>query len=150
LDRFGLCVEIETEQSREHRKEIARRALAFQTDPGEFRLRWQASQEALRAQIAGAQERLPIVIPSEELMGFAAEVAEEFKVDGHRAEIAMVKAALAAAAFRGEQEPAPHDLRDIIELSLRHRVRRLPFQEKALDIKTLDRLADAFVARRHL
>ncbi len=150
LDRFGLCVEIETEQSREHRKEIARRALAFQSDPGGLRLRWQASQETLRAQIAGAQEHLPILIPSEELMGFAAEVAEEMKVDGHRAEITMVKAALAASAFRGDREPAVDDLRDVIELSLRHRVKRLPFQEKVLDIKTLDRLADAFVARRHL
>jgi magnesium chelatase subunit I len=150
LDRFGLCVEIETEQFREQRKEIARRVLAFQTDPRGLRRRWQASQRVLRGQIAQAQELLPTLTPSEELMGFAAEVAEEMKVDGHRAEITIVKAALAAAAFRGEQEPVPSDLRDIMELSLRHRVKRLPFQEKSLDIKSLDRLADAFVARRHL
>lgn len=150
LDRFGLCVEIETEQSREHRKEIARRALAFQTDPRAFRLEWQASQEVLRAEIARARERLPTLTPSEELMDFAAEVAEAMKVDGHRAEITMVKGAVAAAAFRGEAEPTLEDLRDVMELSLRHRVKRLPFQEKALDAKTLDRLAGAFAQRRHL
>lgn len=150
LDRFGLCVEIETEQSREHRKEITRRALNFHTDPARFRTEWQASQEVLRREIAQARDLLPTLTPSDALMDFAAQVAEEMKVDGHRAEITMVKAAVAAAAFRGEQEPTPEDLRDIMDLSLRHRVKRLPFQEKALDAKTLDRLAGAFVQRRHL
>jgi len=150
LDRFGLCVEIETERSREHRKEIACRALAFQANAEAFRLRWQASQEALRAEIARARELLPTLIPSDELVSLVAEVAEEMKVDGHRAEIAMLKASLAAAAFRGQREPAPQDLRDIVELSLRHRVKRLPFQESALDAKTLDRLTGGFLERRHL
>lgn len=150
LDRFGLCVEIETEQSRERRQEIARRALTFQTDPEGFRQQWQAAQEVLQADIARAQELLPSLAPSEELLGFAAEIAEEMKVDGHRAEITMVKAGLAAAAFRAQHEPAPEDLRDIVELSLRHRVKRLPFQEKTLDAKTLDRLTGAFLERRHL
>jgi Mg-chelatase subunit ChlI len=150
LDRFGLCVEIETDQSREHRKEIAQRALTFQTDPEGFRLVWQASQEVLQAEIARAREVLPTLTPSDALLSFAAEVAEEMKVDGHRAEITMAKAALAAAAFRGAEAPTPADLRDLMDLSLRHRVKRLPFQEKAFDAKTLDRLAEAFADRRHL
>ncbi|MGH7351566.1 MAG: magnesium chelatase ATPase subunit I, partial [Candidatus Methylomirabilales bacterium] len=125
-------------------------AIAFQTDLERFRLEWQASQETLQPEIARAREALSTLTPSEELIGFAAEVAEEMKVDGHRAEITMVKAALAAAAFRGDLEPTPEDFRDIMELSLRHRVKRLPFQEKALDAKTLDRLAGEFVERRHL
>src|SRR5712692_9074923 len=149
LDRFGLCVEIQTERAKEHRKEIARRALAFQTDPEGFGLKWQAPQELLQAEIARARELLPALSPSEDLVGLAAEVAEETKVDGHRAEITMLKASLAAAALRGQREPAPEDLRDIIELSLCHRIKRLPFQETALDTKTLDRLAGAFLARRH-
>ena len=62
----------------------------------------------------------------------------------------MVKAALAAAAFRGQQEPAREDIRDIMEMSLRHRVKRLPFEEKALDARVLDRLAGTFSERRHL
>jgi magnesium chelatase subunit D len=150
LDRFGLCVDIQTEESRDHRKEIAGRALAFQTSPEEFRLHWQGAQRILQAEIARARELLSTLSPPEELMAFVAEVAEEMKVDGHRAEITMLKASLAAAALRGEPEPAPEELRDIIELSLRHRVKRLPFQDKALDAKALDRLAGAFLARRHL
>ncbi len=150
LDRFGLCVEIETDQSRERRKEIARRALAFQAAPVRFRLNWQASQEVLQAEIAGARELLATLTPSEELMSVVAEVAEEMKVDGHRAEITMVKASLAAAAIRGGQEPSRGDLRDIMELSLRHRVKRLPFQQRSLDDETLDRLVGAFTDRGHL
>jgi len=150
LDRFGLCVEVKTEQSREHRKEIARRALAFQADPDGFQLERQTSQEGLRAEIARAREFLSTLTPSEQLIDFAARVAEEMKVDGHRAEITMVKTALAAAAFRGRQEPAREDIRDIMEMSLRHRVKRLPFEEKALDLRALDRLAGTFSERRHL
>jgi len=150
LDRFGLCVEVRTEQSGEHRKEIARRALTFQRDPEGFQLERQGSQDALRANIARARALHPTLVPPEKLMDFAARVAEEMKVDGHRAEITMVKTALAAAALRGQQEPGPEDMRDIMEMSLRHRVKRLPFQEKALDAKALDRLAGTFSERRHL
>ncbi len=150
LDRFGLCVDVKTEQSREHRKEIARRVLAFQTDPEGFQLEGQASQETLRAEIARAREILPTLTPSDQLMDFAARVAEEMKVDGHRAEITMVKTALAAAALRGREEPAPPDIRDIMEMSLRHRIKRLPFEDKALDARALDRLAATFSERRHL
>jgi magnesium chelatase subunit I len=150
LDRFGLCVEVKTEQSREHRKEIARRALAFQSNPEGFQLERQTSQEGLLAEIARAREFLPTLTPSEQLIDLAARVAEEMKVDGHRAEITMVKTALAAAAFRGQPEPAREDIRDIMEMSLRHRVKRLPFEEKALDARALDRLAGTFVERRHL
>jgi magnesium chelatase subunit I len=150
LDRFGLCVDVKTEQSREHRKEIARRALAFQTNPDGFLPGQQAAQDVLRAEIARAREILPTLTPSEELIEFAARVAEEMKVDGHRAEITMVKTAMGAAAFRGRQDPAREDIRDIMEMSLRHRVKRLPFEEKAVDAKALDRLAGTFLERRHL
>lgn len=150
LDRFGLCVEVKTAQSREQRKEITRRALAFQADPEAFHLEHRASQAAFRDEIARARESLPPLTPSEELMEIAALVAEEIKVDGHRAEITMVKTALAAAAFRGRQEPAQEDVRDILEMSLRHRVKRLPFEERDVDAKALDRLAAKFAEARHL
>jgi Mg-chelatase subunit ChlI len=150
LDRFGLCVEVQTAQAWEQRKEITRRALAFQADPEAFNLEHESAQEALRADIARARESLPALTPSEHLLEIAARVAEEIKVDGHRAEITMVKTALAAAALRGWQEPAREDIRDIMEMSLRHRVRRLPFEEKAVDAKALDRLAGKFTEGRHL
>ncbi len=150
LDRFGLCVDVQTAQSWEQRKEITRRALAFQADQGAFGLEHESSQAALRADIARARESLPTLAPSEKLLEVAARVAEEIKVDGHRAEITMVKAGLAAAALRGWQEPAREDMRDIMEMSLRHRVRRLPFEEKGVDPATLDRLAAAFTEGRHL
>lgn len=150
LDRFGLCVEVMTAQSREHRKEITRRALTFKTDPEGFHLEHEAAQATFRAEILRARQYLPTLSPSEELIGIAARVAEEIKVDGHRAEITMVKTGLAAAALRGGQEPTREDLRGIMEMSLRHRVKRLPFEEKALDAKALDRLAATFAERGHL
>lgn len=150
LDRFGLCVDVQTAQSWEQRKEITRRALAFHADQGTFDLEHQGSQATLRADIARAREGLPSLVPSERLLEVAARVAEEIKVDGHRAEITMVKTALAAAALRGWQEPAREDVRDIMEMSLRHRVRRLPFEEKTVDGAALDRLAGVFTEGRHL
>jgi len=150
LDRFGLCVEVETARSWEQRKEITRRALTFQADPEGFNREHESSQAEFRADIARARESLPTLTPSEGLMEIAARVAEEVKVDGHRAEITMVKTALAAAAFRGQREPVREDVRDIMEMSLRHRVKRLPFEEKVLDAGALDRLARMFTEGRGL
>jgi magnesium chelatase subunit I len=79
-----------------------------------------------------------------------ARVAEQVGVDGHRAEIAMLKTAVAATALAGRSEPDLMELRDAMALALRHRVKRLPMEQASLDLAALDRFAGEFLARRHL
>ena len=116
LDRFGLMVEVHGEQEAEARKEVVRRRLAFE-------------QEALRRRIGSAQALLPQVSLPEPLFDTVARVCTALQVDGHRADITMLKTARALAALEGRTEAGMEELRRAAELALPHRLRRAPFEQ---------------------
>jgi magnesium chelatase subunit D len=69
-----------------------------------------------------------------------AELAVELDLDGHRADLVILRAAAALAAFDGRRAVTPADARRAAALALPHRLRRRPFdQHGAAD----DRLAEA-------
>jgi len=150
LDRFGLCVEVETARGREARRVVVDRALEFQREPEKFHRAWGEAQETLRTRVRQARDLLQITQLSPNLTDFVAGVAEQVGVDGHRAEIAMVKTAMAATALAGRAEPGPVELRGAMTMALRHRVKRLPMEQVTLDLGALDRFVGEFEARRHL
>ena len=150
LDRFGLCAEVTAEKGAAERKEIVRRSLAFQRDPAAFCAEWEREQQELRDRIEVARKALPSLTASEALLETAAHVAIEMKVDGHRAEITLIKTALASAAFHGRSEPSRDDLRDAMALALRHRTKRMPLQTTKLDASLIDRLVGTYHERGHL
>ena len=129
LDRFGLMVEVHGEPEAEARKEVVRRRLAFETDPAAFCAFYEPEQEKLRRRIAAAQNRLSQVALPEALFDTVACVCTTLQVDGHRADITMLKTARALAALDGRQEAAEGDLRQAAELALPHRLRRAPFEQ---------------------
>ena len=51
------------------------------------------------------------------------------QVDGHRADITMLKTARALAALEGRTEAGMEELRRAAELALPHRLRRAPFEQ---------------------
>lgn len=69
-------------------------------------------------------------------MDLALQLALEARVHGHRADIAMLKAATALAALHDQDEVGRGDVLEAARLALPHRVRTLPmdapeaFQEK--------------------
>ena len=150
LDRFGLCAEVSAEGPAEGRAEIIRRAIAFQRDPGAFAARWAPEEAALRARIVQGRTMLKSLEPSALLVEFAASVATEMEVDGHRAEITLIKAALASASLNGRPAPADEDLRDALQLALRHRTKRMPLQTARPDPAVFDRLLSKYGSRGHL
>ena len=56
------------------------------------------------------------------------ELAIETEVDGHRADIVMLKTVKAIAAWRGDGEASREDVMQAARLVLPHRMRRKPFQ----------------------
>ena len=50
-------------------------------------------------------------------------------VDGHRADIVILKAAMAHAAFEGRESVCETDILLAAELALPHRLRRKPFED---------------------
>ena len=152
LDRFALCVEIQGIAAHQARVAILERTVQFESDPEGFRAEWEPYEQQLSKDIARAREILPSVLyqPSD-LYGIA-ELTTGFEVDGHRADIVILKAAVAHAALRFARNGAqPEELTiaelDILaaaELALPHRLKRMPFQETENRLNELsDRLEES-------
>jgi magnesium chelatase subunit I len=133
LDRFGLCVNIGGISNPEERIEIVKRWMAFEEDPKTFIKEWESVETELRERIVGARKILSHVQISEELLNKIAHLSIEIGVDGHRADIIMMKTAKTVAAFRQRTNVTLEDLEESADMALQHRVRRQPFEEVVLD-----------------
>ncbi len=138
LDRFGLCVEVAGLQDLESRITVVQRWLEYEGDPEGFSRKWQPEQERLRQAILSARERLPRVHAGEGLLQLISRICLDQGVDGHRADIYMLKVALALAAYYGRDEAGAGEVRDAAELVLPHRLRRKPLSDRQLDLGKLE------------
>ncbi len=137
LDRFALCVEIRGITDPQARVDILERTVQFESDPEGFCAEWEPYEQRLSGDIARARRLLPQVTYRPQDLYMIAELTTSFEVDGHRADIVILKTALAHAALRFArdgadlQEPAIMELDVLVaaELALPHRLKRLPFQE---------------------
>ena len=142
LDRFGLVVDVAGEDAPMERMEIVRRRLAFENDPEIFVSRFASEQEALGEAIVAAQERLSRVTFSDECLLAVAEISIALGVDGHRADITVLKTAIANAAYRGAERVEREDLLVAAKLALPHRMRRRPFEEGVMDFEEIRTLIE--------
>lgn len=127
LDRFGLVVEVRGEQDVARRCELIRRRLAFEADPAGFAQSWSREEAELKEKIREAQERLPEVKIPDQRFVEAARIGLALQVDGHRADITLLKTAATLAAFDRRNEVCRQDLITAAEMVLPHRLRRMPF-----------------------
>ena len=58
-------------------------------------------------------------------------------MDGHRADLVILKAARAQAAFEGRTQITDHDIALAAELALPHRIKRTPFQQAEITSEQL-------------
>ncbi len=133
LDRFGLCVQVEGILDLEERMEVVRRRTSFDEDPEGFAEHFAAAGQQLAADLVRAKVLLPRVSVSEGLFRRIVELAIEMGVDGHRADLTMLKAAKTLAALDSRTEVKAADVRVAAELALPHRMRRKPFERMGLD-----------------
>jgi magnesium chelatase subunit D len=129
LDRFGLYVEVRTEGELERRVEIVERRDAFDREPATFRLEYAAAQEQLRKNIGRAQKSLRNVKVLRPVLNLIARLCSDLKIDGHRGELTIVRAARALAAFEGRKQVAETDVKRVAIMSLRHRLRQDALEE---------------------
>jgi magnesium chelatase subunit I len=142
LDRFGLCVFVESVRDRDLRIQILRRRSRFDDDPDGFFESVRKDQNALSAEIARARENLPKVEVTEYILEKIVAITTEIHVDGHRSDIVILRAARALAAFRGRSRIAPQDLGTVAPLALNHRLKRTPFEDPGSGRKKLDELLE--------
>jgi len=140
LDRFALCANVRGSLDLEERVEVIRRRADFEADPEAFARLWAEDEELLAARIVAARARLSGVRLPEGLLRRIASLSIEMEVDGHRADIVMMKAALTLAALDGRDEAAEDDVRFAAELALPHRMRRKPFQKVGVESERLEQV----------
>jgi len=139
LDRFGLCVNIQGISEIEDRIEIVKRRVQYESEPLTFNEEWQEEEEKLRNRIVKAREGIIRVTYSEEMLSLVAQIAVDMGVDGHRADITMIKTAQTIAAYHERTEVTEEDVRLAAELVLPHRMRRKPFQEPKAEQEKLEK-----------
>jgi magnesium chelatase subunit I len=123
-----MHAEIRTVKEPALRVEIVEQRADFDQNPQAFLQKYQSDQEALQKQLVMAQERLPEVEMDYELRVKISEVCSQLDVDGLRGDIVTNRAAKALAAFEGRNEVTVDDIRRVITLCLRHRLRKDPLE----------------------
>ncbi|MBW1740954.1 MAG: ATP-binding protein [Deltaproteobacteria bacterium] len=138
LDRFGLCVNIEGIADLDERVEVVKRWASYEEDPAGFHQLWRSEEESLRDRIVKAKEILDEVTISDEMLYLIANIAIDMNVDGHRADIMMMKASKTLAAFNGRKEVLKEDVQSAADMALQHRMRRKPFQKPGVQAEKLE------------
>ncbi|MDJ0901296.1 MAG: magnesium chelatase ATPase subunit I [Xenococcus sp. MO_188.B8] len=128
LDRFGMHAEIHTVKEPDLRVQIVEQRAAFDANPPEFCEKYRQDQEKIQKKIVQAQKLLPQVVLDYDLRVKISEICSELDVDGLRGDIVTNRAAKAIAAFEGRTEVTVDDIRRVIVLSLRHRLRKDPLE----------------------
>ena len=143
LDRFGMAVDVKSEKEVESRMTVIRRRLEFEKDPDAFKESFAEQQEELAKRILESKERMRDIDIGDDALRMAVDASLYFGVDGHRADITLLKAASAHAAFYGRTSVIKEDVASIANLVLTHRMRRNPFQESTIDSKELSKWIDS-------
>lgn len=138
LDRFGLCVDIEGITDADTRVDVIKRRQAFEENQEDFLNKWAEPEQNIRERITRAQELLPSVSISDEMLFIIAQICIDMGVDGHRADITMMKTASTLAAYHGRNSVGEADVREAATLVLPHRMRRRPFSEQRMDTTKMD------------
>ncbi len=128
LDRFGMHAEIHTVREPSLRVQIVEQRSDFDQNPLPFCDQYQSEQDQLQAKLVTAQNLLPQVVIDYELRVKISEVCSELDVDGLRGDIVSNRAAKALTAFEGRTEVTVDDIRRVIVLCLRHRLRKDPLE----------------------
>jgi Mg-chelatase subunit ChlI len=129
LDRFAFAVDIQGIRDQMARMQILERNLQFESDPEGFRAEWEPHEQQLSREIDRARHMLPEVKYRQSDLASIAGMVGGLGIDGHRADIVILKGARAHAALNSREYITKEDILLAAELALPHRLKRQPFQE---------------------
>nr|YP_063709.1 Mg-protoporyphyrin IX chelatase [Gracilaria tenuistipitata var. liui]AAT79784.1 magnesium chelatase subunit [Gracilaria tenuistipitata var. liui] len=128
LDRFGMHAEIRTVKEPSLRVQIVEQRSKFDSDPYICLEEFRDKQDELKLSIIAAQKRLPDVKIDYDLRVKISEVCGTLDVDGLRGDIVTNRAAKAFAAYKNKTKVEINDIKTVITLCLRHRLRKDPLE----------------------
>jgi len=145
IDRFGLCVQVTSIADKEMRMEILRRKALFDDQPENFIMSWLDEQKILAEKIIHAQSAINNIAVPDMVLEKIVTVTAPLNLDGHRADIVIMKASRALAAFRGQDSITVGNIREAARLALPHRMKRLPFETMGSEKEKLASLLQELV-----
>ena len=138
LDRFAFSVQISGLLDPRQRVEIMERRIAYELDPEGFRDEWGDEEKRLSDQIQHAWQVVNEVKYTRRDLASIAHLTGSMKVDGHRADLVILRGAQAHAALQGREHIADEDILLAAELALPHRIKARPFGESTVDFFDLE------------
>lgn len=147
LDRFALSVQIQGLPDPRDRVAIMERNLSFEADPQAFHSLWTEQEQTLSQAIEIARKLVEAVTYTKRDLLTIAALTVSMQVDGHRADLVILKAARAHAAFENRMEITERDITLAAELALPHRLRRGPFQQVEVNLEDLQARIDQIQAQ---
>jgi Mg-chelatase subunit ChlI len=137
LDRFALSVEIHGISDARERVQIMERNLLFESDAEQFREDWLPKEDELSKRIDMARHLIEQVKFTKRDLLSIASLTASLNVEGHRADLVILKSARAQAAFEGRTRISDRDIALAAELALPHRLRHGPFQQADITTEQL-------------
>jgi magnesium chelatase ATPase subunit I len=131
LDRFGLHSEVKTENYLKNRIDIVERRDGYDRNREAFCESFADDQAVLRKRITRARANLGKIAVERPVLEKIAQLCADLKVDGHRGELTIMRAARALAAFEGRRAVTENHVTRVSAMSLRHRLRRDALDETA-------------------
>ena len=142
LDRFALSVEVHGIASAQERMQILQRHIAFEADADEFYQSWLPEEQKLSDRIAAARKIIDEVEYTQRDLYAIATLTSSLQIDGHRADLVILKAARAQAAFDGRKKVNQQDILLATELAIPHRLKRGPFTDAQMSVGALEEQLD--------
>ncbi|MGD0443341.1 MAG: ATP-binding protein [Edaphobacter sp.] len=123
LDRFALSVTIAATLDPVQRQTVIQRRVAFDRNSNAFVAEWSTEQDALRTQIKNAQENVKNIHCPPEMLIHISTLVCDHGVRSLRADLAVMRAAIAYAALEGEDTLQSRHVTAVLPLALAHRTR---------------------------
>jgi Mg-chelatase subunit ChlI len=137
LDRFALSVEVEAIKDAGKRIDILARHIEYEEDAEGFRAQWQPREQQLSERIAEARGIVDDVRYDKRDLYAIATLTSALHIDGHRADLVILKTARANAAYEGRKHVTQQDILIAAELAIPHRLKRGPFADANANLGAL-------------
>lgn len=141
-DRIGLHIIVESIMGIEDRVKIMERREKFENDPASFKAEYEDNQDEILNKILKAREILPYVTISPDILELIARLCVDVGVDGHRADIAILKTAKTIAAYENRRKVNYEDIEEASVLVLGHRLHKKAYNKKEIKDKLKNAIND--------
>ena len=137
LEKIGIQVEMKKastalradEKQIAESMEIVAQRRAYDSNPEKYHEQLDIRTEELTERIAMAQRNVKKIVVPYTSMDLISRTCENFRVEGHEAELMIERIARTIAAFEGRETPIVHDVIEAAQITLPNRTKKAPTLE---------------------